>query len=89
MIYLGFYNFNARLNLNCLKISLKVCMILSLYIDAFKYDVSCFACNKYYQIPDDPPDLEKASDIIIRSTQADETSESNENQLPKKVTLLR
>lgn len=89
MIYFGFYNLNARQNLNCFKISLKVCMILSLYIDAFKYDVSCFACNKYYQIPDDPPDLEITSDIIIRSTQADETLESDENQLPKKLTLLR
>ena len=57
-------------------------MIISLYIDAFKYDVSCFACNKYYQIPDDPPDLEKSSDGITRSTQVDETSESNE-KLPK------
>ena len=89
MIYFGFYNLNARLNLNYFKISLKVCMILSLYIDAFKYDVSCFACNKYYQIPDDPPDLENASDVITRSTQSDKTSESNENQLPKKLTLLR
>ena len=57
-------------------------MIISLYIDAFKYDVSCFACNKYYQIPDDPPDLKKSSDGITRSTQVDETSESNE-KLPK------
>ena len=56
-------------------------MIISLYIDAFKYDVSCFACNKYYQIPDDPPDLEKSSDV-------DEASKSNE-KLPKKLTLLR
>ena len=87
----GFYNLNARLNLNCLKISLKVCMILSLYIDAFKYDVSCFACNKYYQIPDDPPDLENScdsSDVTTRSTQVDGASESNE-KLPKKLTLLR
>ena len=56
-------------------------MIISLYIDAFKYDVSCFACNKYYQIPDDPPDMEKSSDV-------DEASKSNE-KFPKKLTLLR
>ena len=58
-------------------------MILSLYIDAFKYDVSCFACNKYYQIPDDPPDqLDKSNEVVSKSTQAEE-------KVTKKLTLLR
>ena len=67
-------------------------MILSLYIDAFKYDVSCFACNKYYQIPDDPPDQphnEKSNEVVL--TQTDEISKSTrtKEKVPKKLTLLR
>ena len=69
-------------------------MILSLYIDAFKYDVSCFACNKYYQIPDDPPeqpDKERSTEVASKSTQAEEISESprTKDKIPKKLTLLR
>ena len=66
-------------------------MILSLYIDAFKYDVSCFACNKYYQIPDDPPELEiqqRSPDVITRSTQVEETSKTSD-EVPPKLELLR
>ena len=63
-------------------------MILSLYIDAFKYDVSCFACNKYYQIPDDPPDELRSTEVITRSTQINESPKTSE-KLPKKMTLLR
>merc|ERR1712131_369408 len=65
-------------------------MVLSLYLDNYKNDFTCFACNKYYQLPEDPPDQESSNEVTSKSTQVEEISEVQpvSENAPNKLTLL-
>ena len=66
-------------------------MVLSLYLDNYKNDFTCFACNRYYRLPEDPSNQSSSNEVDSKSTQVEEISEVQpvSENAPKKLTLLR